>query len=119
MTRAFSYDKAIAAGLEPRDYDWQHPPEGSWIGRLDFKVWGQAANLVCYFTEISTGRKFRLSAFRPKTRTGSRYAPRDGAIDFSAEGIDGQAYRLQTGLNPKGNPAWFSAEQIETPTEPT
>ena len=38
-------------------------PIGEWGAQLDGKKWGNASNIVLYFTRIDTGEKFWLSAF--------------------------------------------------------
>jgi hypothetical protein len=46
-------------------------PEGGWTGRLDLKAWGKSKNLILYFSDVATGRKYWFSVFHPngyKTR---------------------------------------------------
>ena len=80
--RALAYAAAVDAGLEPRSYAWQGVPEGTWIGRLDFKTWANTTaqgHMVCYFTAASDGRRYRLSAFRSGASYRYRYTSQDVA----------------------------------------
>jgi len=107
--RALTYEQAVEDGLEPREYSYE-PILGEYLARLDFKVWGKKLNLQCFFTIPGTGERFRISAFRTDT---PRYTPRDGEIDFSEEGNEGNLYRLHVAETPKGKPKWLSAELVK------
>ncbi|WP_339496097.1 MULTISPECIES: hypothetical protein [Pseudomonas] len=103
--RAWSYNGALDEGFEPKSYSWEDVPAGTWLARLDFKVWSNktsAGSLGCYFTSLADGRKYLLSAFRPYRSTSRAYTPSDGAIDFSARGLDGQIFLLEIGKGAKG-----------------
>lgn len=83
-------------------------PEGEWRGKLLLKSWGRKVNLLCIFENLATGELHRCIAFRTHDSP-SRYTPRNAKVDFSKEGIEGRSYLLNTGVNGKGNPAWYSA----------
>ncbi|MCL1618479.1 hypothetical protein [Ralstonia pseudosolanacearum] len=111
--RAWTYNAAVDAGLDPRAYAWEGIPEGTWPARLDFKTWSNttaAGHLVCYFTALSDGQHYRLSAFRPGGDSRYRYTPKDGGIDFSQRDLDGQTFLLTVGRNTKGGATWLAAE---------
>ncbi|AZR29183.1 hypothetical protein NX80_023020 (plasmid) [Xanthomonas vasicola pv. arecae] len=111
--RAWSYNAAVEAGLDPQSYAWNDIPEGTWAARLDFKVWSNktaAGHLVCCFTSLVDGRRYRLSAFRPNQTAGRCYTPKDGGIDFSRPGLDGQTFQVTVGRTTKGSATWLAAE---------
>ncbi|WP_080398185.1 hypothetical protein [Burkholderia pseudomallei] len=111
--RAWSYNAAIEAGLDPQSYAWSDSPEGTWAGRLDFKIWSNktvTGHLVCYFTALSDGRRYRLSAFRPGGSSRYQYTSKDGGIDFSQPDLDGQTFLLTIGRTTKGGASWLAAE---------
>jgi hypothetical protein len=59
--RAWSYNGAVDAGFEPQSYSWEDVPTGTWVARLDFKVWSNktaARCLGCYFTSLVDGCRF-------------------------------------------------------------
>ncbi len=111
--RALTYNAAVDAGLNPRDYGWKEVPEGTWAARLDFKTWSNATaigHLVCYFTALSDGKRYRLSAFRPGGSSRYRYTPKDGGIDFSQRDLDGRTFLLTVGRTRQGGATWLAAE---------
>ena len=87
-------------------------PEGVWLARLDYLRWGKKANnvpnLLCYFTDVETGRQYFFSAFKS-----ANYGPADQSMCFREE-TPGTLYRLTTGRNSKGNPVWHSAERLKS-----
>ena len=105
MTRAMGLNEARDAGFNTATL----PPNGEWTGKLVAKAWGKAVNLLCFFENLESGEIHRCIAFRTDD---TRYTPRDKGIDFSEEGIEGQTFLLNTGLNGKGKPAWHSAVKI-------
>ncbi|MEB0223607.1 hypothetical protein [Pseudomonas sp. 10S4] len=111
--RAWSYNAAVEAGLEPRSYAYTDIPEGTWAARLDFKVWSNktaGGHLVCYFTSLVDDCRYRLSVFRPRQPAGRFYTPKDGGIDFSQPGLDGQTFLVDVGRTAKGDVSWLGAE---------
>lgn len=109
--RAYTLNEAVEAGFDPGAYDWRDVPEGTWDGQLDFKTWSArngVGSLLCYFTDIRTGRRFRLSAARPRGDI-RRYTPKDRAIDFSRSSVDGRIFRLRIRHETKGHVAWVGA----------
>lgn len=84
-------------------------PEGSWEGRLDDRAWGKSTNLFCYFTNLQTGQKHRLSVFQR-----SQYKPYKHGPSFRAAGI-GEAYRIETAMSKNGFPKFVSATKIDDP----
>lgn len=106
--RAMSWAQALELGLMD-DYS-ANAPLGEWAAILDTKAWGKSECLHCFFTEIGTGKKYRLTAFRPDNAVNA-YRPKDKGIDFSEKNIDGRKYRLVTGMNTQGTKSvWLSAE---------
>ncbi|MBL4804616.1 MAG: hypothetical protein JKY71_07095 [Alphaproteobacteria bacterium] len=83
------------------------PPEGLWEGRLDDRAWGRSTNLFCYFTNLETGQKHRLSVFH---RNG--YKPYKDGPSFRAAGV-GEVYRIKTALSKNGLPKFMSAAKRE------
>ncbi|WP_192552558.1 hypothetical protein [Pseudomonas sp. IzPS59] len=111
--RAWSYNGAIEAGLDPKSYSWADVPTGTWLARLDFKIWSNktsAGCLGCYFTSLADGRQYQLSAFRPYRSTSRCYSPTDDGIDFSRPGLDGQIFQLEVGKAANGKIKWLSAK---------
>jgi hypothetical protein len=109
---ALTLGDAIKAGFDPGAYEWREVPEGTWEGHLDFKTWATKAAkgpLLCYFTDIRTGKHFRLSAGRPWVSDQLRYTPGDRAIDFSHADVDGQIFQLRVRRIGKGGVAWVGA----------
>ncbi len=41
-------------------------PDAPWKGKLDHLAWGKSSNLFCYFTDLASGDKRRLSVFKDK-----------------------------------------------------
>lgn len=114
--RAFSYSQAVENELEPREYESLVDAEPMSIeALLDFKVWGKTPCLSCYFRDIRTGRKFRLTAFN--NARDRRYTPRDGNIDFSEPGIEGGLYLVVTVKTRNGKSAWQSAQRLLPPEQ--
>lgn len=52
--RPLSFAQALNLGLQPREYGTS-VPEGEYIARLDFRIWGNSVNLHCFFTHMETG----------------------------------------------------------------
>lgn len=104
--RALTRAQVEEAGFQRGEYS-DDLPEGTWRGRLDFKKWGRRC-LLCYFTELTTGRQYRIAAFREDDK---RYTPRDGSVDFSYTD-PGAIFELTTGKNTKGRSAWLGAEEV-------
>jgi hypothetical protein len=114
--RAYSFASAIASGLEPSMYKSMLHEEPIIVeALLDFKIWGKSPSLTCYFRNICTGEKFRLSAF--DNSRDRRYTPRDKLIDFSECGIENGIYRVATVKTKKELCAWQSAELILPPSK--
>ena len=114
--RAFSYSRVVEAGLESREYRSliDEAPMSAEV-LLDFKVWGKAACLTCYFRNIRNGEKFRLTAF--DNARDRRYTPRDGEIDFSEPGIENGLYRVTTVKGRNGKTAWQTAQLLLIPNQ--
>lgn len=111
--RAYSFRQAIDAGCEPRSYD-SPTPEGICLARLEFKMWGKQSVLRCFFTELETGAKFSLPAFRMyQGQDIGKYAPKDHIVDFSEPGIEGGIYKLVIGQAPRGGLTWEEALLME------
>jgi len=122
-----SFAEVVKSGLEPREYD-AVVPVGGITARLDFRMWGKSVNLRCFFTNLESGEKFSLSAFR--THRGehhhtlresgkecSAYTPEDEAIDFAYGEYDGKLFRLITRRGKRGGVLWASAEMLPESAE--
>jgi len=107
--RAFSYKRAVEEGLNPREYK---VPDGPMVttAMLAFKIWGKTPCLGCYFHDLTDGKRFVLYAYDDAHRR--RYMPRDGKIDFSEPGIEGNVYRIVTNRTRSGKTAWQSADLV-------
>ena len=111
MMHAYSYEIAVALGLEPQRYllaEWEMTVEAI----LHFKVWGKKCNLQCYFQDIRTGALFILNASCGSTK---QYTPQDKGIDFSEPDIENGLYRISTAPNSKGKIVWESATLLIPP----
>ncbi|MDL2267289.1 hypothetical protein LJC46_04790 [Desulfovibrio sp. OttesenSCG-928-G15] len=110
--RAYSFQAVVDSGFEPSEYRSLIHDESPMTAEavLDFKVWGKAPSLTCFFRNIRTGEKFRLSAFdNDRNRC---YTPRDKGIDFSERGIENGLYLVTTVKGKKGRCAWQSAKLL-------
>jgi hypothetical protein len=111
--RAYTLSEAIEAGFDPGAYEWRDVPEGTWDGHLDFKTWSSkkkgGGSLLCFFTDVRTGRRFRLLAAKPWEGDTLRCTPRDRAIDFSRASVDDRVFRLRVRYDAKGHVAWIGA----------
>jgi hypothetical protein len=88
--------------------DYEHGcPEGSWSGRLEQKAWGKSKNLILYFSEVATGRKYWFSVFHA-----NGYKARDDGQNFRKEAEAGEVFELTTGKTVSGKPVLLSARKI-------
>lgn len=77
---------------------------------LNFRSWGKANILLCYF-EMDDGRKFHLNAWR--RQGGDRdeqYCPRDSWPNFALV-EDGTHWLIETKRSRNGNVFWSTAEK--------
>lgn len=118
--KTLSFAQALNLGFQPREYG-AFVPEGEFIARLDFRIWGKSVNLRCFFTHLETGDKFSLSAYRshfgkehivqkPNGKTHHAYMPEDGVFDFNEGEFDGRLFYLVTRQGVRGKILWESAE---------
>lgn len=84
-----------------------YAPPGVWRGRLDGLAWGKSTNLFCYFTEIETGKQYRLSVFHAHG-----YAPYDGGPAFDQEALGGE-FEITTTASRNGLPKLMLACRLE------
>ena len=111
-SNVLSWQQALRLGCEPRDYPYatEAVPLGVLTARLDFKIWAKKAiGLNCYFTCMESGKNFQLTVYR--RHDGHSYMLDMGTVDFRtcpAPGI----YKIETGLNGKGNIRFIAAEFI-------
>ncbi|QJB29902.1 hypothetical protein HF329_00700 [Chitinophaga oryzae] len=99
----YTFNEAIAAGYEPRDYlfDTAHLPTGTVHAYLDFKIWTKSGTgITCFFREDKTDKKFRLTVFRRKDI--DVYALDDRLIDFKTCPLN-LLYQLVSDRNGNGN----------------
>ena len=91
-------------GWEEYEFDC---PEGTWTGRLDQKAWGNSTNLMLYFTDQATSRKYWFSVWHRNA-----YNPRNGGLDFKREAEPGDLFELTTKKTKNGNPNLITARKI-------
>ena len=84
-------------------------PDGTWTGRFDDRAWGKAANLFCYFTNMESGERCRLSMFFDK-----EYRPANGGPAMDEEPL-GKLFKITTGYSKKG----FARFIMINPIDPT
>ncbi|MDL2272859.1 hypothetical protein LJC23_07515 [Desulfovibrio sp. OttesenSCG-928-I05] len=116
--RGMSFRQALDAGFEPRDY--KNPVEdGIHYVRLDFKIWGKAPILRCFFTDLRDGNKFSLPAVRyvDNLYAGGYYPKEDPLVDFSEPGIEGTIYRICLTRGPRGGQRWAEATPMDDDDE--
>lgn len=81
-------------------------PLGIWTARLDFHAWGKSSNLFCFFTDIETNLKYRLSVFSRQL-----YRPYKSSISFREEPAGG-IFKITTSETKNGNIKFENAEKI-------
>ena len=81
-------------------------PEGEWQGRLDYLAWGKSSNLLCYFTETTTGAHYRFSVF-----SRNDYKPYNSHVAFDEE-QSGGTFKITTSLSKNGLPKFTHAHRV-------
>jgi hypothetical protein len=79
-----SWARALRMGYEPRLYHYQpgDVPTSEVEAVLDFKVWAKKVmGINCYFTQVSTNKKFQLTVYLNKEK--GNYRLTNGEVDFS------------------------------------
>ena len=94
-----SFDQALGAGLDPGLYEGRDVPEGSWVGRLDYKVWTRSGGgLSCYFTRCYTGAGVGARGGASREGDGGASERASSSDAFGApERYRLAAFRLRTG----------------------
>lgn len=110
--RAITYKQAMEVGLPVKDYEYKGLPLGAIKVQLDFKMWGKFDNLELFFTELDTGKKFKISVYRDKNDN-NRFTDRAGAIDFSESYINGDLFSFEIATTAKGNFSLKSAKRLK------
>ncbi len=88
------------------------PTREKWVGCLDFHAWGNSSNLFCFFTDVETNEKYRLSVFAQ-----SEYKPRKGDIALDEEPT-GSTFEITLKLGLKGKmPQFLNAEKLRMSVE--
>jgi hypothetical protein len=91
-------------------------PEGVWKAHLDAKAWGKQRNLLLYFSEMESGRKYVTSVFL----TGALpYQPEKGGVNFKSEAEPGDYFELETAQTRTGRIKLVSARKLATLAEST
>jgi hypothetical protein len=85
-------------------------PLGVWIGRLDAKAWGKKSNILLYFSEVDSGKKYCISVYRP-----TQHRAEDGGLTFRYEGEPGDLFELSTAKTRTGKSKLVSAKQVTPP----
>ena len=87
-------------------------PVGVWKARLDAKAWGKQRNILLFFSEMETGKKYCLSVFLPRL-----YRALDNGLNFrSADALPGDVFELETGKTKTGRTKFISAKKLEDAT---
>lgn len=94
-------------GYWMREYTFDCPV-GVWHAHLDAKAWGKRRNILLYFSELETERKFCLSVFNE-----TRHRADDGVIDFRYRGRVGECFELETGKSRTGRSRFLAARIID------
>jgi hypothetical protein len=101
MGNVLSWEEGLKNGFEPREYPYKDAIIGEINVRLDFKIWAkERVAVVCYFTDIESGKKFQLSVFRLKD---GDYKLKGCDIDFTTCPTE-EEYQLTIEKNTKENP---------------
>ncbi len=111
-TRAIDYYDAVDWGLEPESYT-RDIPIGVHNLKLMFKTWGKKNSLNCFFKDINTNKKYRITVFS-SYKIPYQYKARDNNIDFSESGNLGNIYQITTKNNPKGYSIMISVNLLNT-----
>lgn len=82
-------------------------PDGEWIGRLNDRAWGKSSNLFCYFTDLASGKGYRLSVFRSHSYRPYQSGP---ALDRVALG---DVFNMKSGISRNGLPKLLKAEPLQ------
>jgi len=94
---------------------WEYSPdlpEGEWLAELVWLAWGKSRNLFCYFTNLETNKRYRLSVFAMLWPNADKsYRAQKGGPPMDEQPL-GSRFRLTTGKNSRGSPALFLAEPI-------
>ena len=109
--RVIDYEEAVDWGLEPESYK-RNIPVGFHTVKLIFKTWGKKCALNCFFKDIKTEKKYRITLFTSPKNPYS-YTARDNLIDFSESGNLENIYQIEVKHSPKGYPIMLSASLLK------
>jgi len=120
ITTVLSYNTAVIAGYEPRNYSWNKAviPTGGYIVCLDFMIWSKKQMAInCYFTVKDSGTKITLSAYRNRY-TQHKYLAGKTEMRFISFNT---VMEINVQLNSMGNPSLqdavlksFLSEKVKT-----
>ena len=82
-------------------------PQGVWKARLDAKAWGKKRNLLLYFSEVETDKRYAASVFWT-----NGYGPERGVINFKSDAEPGEYFQLETARTRTGTSKLVSATKI-------
>ena len=82
-------------------------PHGHWRGRLDRKLIRRDHNLFLYFTDLDTGRRWRLCAWAR-----SQYRPTNGHLNLMTDVTEGDELQLVSIRTHNGSPYLIEAQKI-------
>ena len=91
-------------------YRWEYTfdcPVGVWRARLDAKAWGKQKNILLYFSEGETAKKYCISLFKT-----SSYGPEEDGVGFRHIGQPGQLFELETAQTRTGRTKLISAKTL-------
>jgi hypothetical protein len=116
--RVLEFNEVKDKGFEPKDYSGDPLPEGSWVGILEFRVWGKERKCIhCYFKD-QDGDKRKITAFPCERGTyegvEGAFTARDGHVNFGKDNLEDLPFSLTTGKNGKGKPAWIEAAEMKS-----
>ncbi len=78
-------------------------PSGEFSVAFDDRAWGKSTNLFCYFTDLTSGQKYRLSVFARQN-----YRPYDNGVSFR-DAPFGSRYKITINESKNGLPKFLTA----------
>lgn len=110
--RVIDYEEAVDWGLEPESYS-RTVPAGKHTVKLIFKTWGKKCSLNCFFKDMETEQKYRITVFT-SPKNPYRYKAKDNLIDFSESDNLENIYQIEVKHSSRGYPIMLSAIFLNT-----
>ena len=96
---ALTFNQALNLKLPMNEYQCNDIPDGTYLVRLDFKVFGKAPNSINLFViHCETHQKYRFTQFAFE----GKYCPRYGNVDFAESYLNGRLLEIKVYHNQKG-----------------